>query len=243
MLTSILKAITPEQKHFLFRRLHSLLGIVPLGGFLFFHLFENSKVLGGPEAFNRMAEEIGTQPYISIVEWFVLFLPILYHGYYGVLIATDAKRTLRHTNYNPIGTLRFYIQRATGIILIAFLAYHVYSTRITIHYLQQAVDAAGNTLIHPTYDFMVQHFHHAPWVVPFYALGITCAAYHLANGIWSFSIVWGITAKKRTQDLCLLLVSAPVFCIVVGMGTWALLHFPKPETAVAAKVQTISVNR
>lgn len=234
---------TSEQRHFLLRRLHSLMGIVPLGGFLFFHLFENSKVQGGPAAFDRMAEEIGTQPYIAVLEWFVLFLPILYHGFYGVLVATDAKRTLRHTVYNAGGTLRFYIQRATGLFLVAFLCYHVYSTRITIHYLHRAVDLAGQPLAHPTYDFMVQHFHHAPWVIPFYAIGITCAAYHLANGIWSFSIVWGIAVKKRAQDLCLALVSAPVFCIVVGMGLWALFHFSKPEPVLAANAQTLTVHR
>ena len=36
-----------DQRHWILRRLHSLTGLVPIGAFLFFHIFENSYVVHG----------------------------------------------------------------------------------------------------------------------------------------------------------------------------------------------------
>ena len=43
---------------FLWRRLHSLSGIIPVGAFLLFHIFENLSALRGPEAYNEGHRQI-----------------------------------------------------------------------------------------------------------------------------------------------------------------------------------------
>ena len=227
--------LSAEQKHFLARRIHSLLGIVPLGGFLFFHLFENSRAMFGPGAYDEMVATIGGLPYLKIIEWFALFLPILAHGVYGVVIALQAKRTLRLSIYNASGTWRFWLQRATGVILIAFILYHVGTTRIAIAYLGQG-SLDGHLIQSPSFAFMTQHFNHAWWVKPFYGLGILSAAYHLGNGIWSFAIVWGITVRKQAQDACLKFVAVPVFLALTAMGWYTLAQFPKSSSAPSAPI-------
>ena len=57
-------------------------------------------------------------------------------------------------------------------------------------------------------------------IPPFYALGIVCSVYHLANGIWTTLITWGITvgpnAQRKAGYVC------AVFGVVlglVGLGT------------------------
>ncbi len=211
--------LTSEQKHFALRRIHSLLGIVPLGGFLFFHLFENSRVMFGERAYNEMVDTIGGLPYLKLIEWGAIFLPILLHGIYGVFIALGAKNILRHEIYNRLGTWRFWFQRGTGVFLIAFLVYHVGSTRIALGYLGLHGQHS------PSFAFMAEHFAHSPWVKPFYALGIAAAAYHLGNGLWSFAITWGVTIRKASQDTVLKFVSLPVFLVVIAMGWYTLFRF------------------
>jgi succinate dehydrogenase / fumarate reductase, cytochrome b subunit len=229
--------LSPAQKHFLLRRVHSLLGVLPIGGFLFFHLFENSNALKGAASFDHAVETIGGLPYLLFIEWGVLFLPILFHGIYGVIIALQARKNLGyHASYNAGGTWRFYIQRVTGILLLAFLAYHVWNTRIVTYYLG-GVSFQGQVIHSPTYAWMSVYLHHAAWVIPFYAAGVACAAYHLANGLWSFAIVWGITIRKQSQDGFLRFVAVPVFLLLTAMG-WAALSGFKVEPPAA---QTSSI--
>ena len=42
-----------ERHHFWIRRLHSLMGVIPLGVFLVMHLMANASILGGAEVFNE----------------------------------------------------------------------------------------------------------------------------------------------------------------------------------------------
>ena len=73
-------AMTADRKHFLLRRLHSLSGLAPIGGFLLFHFYENGKVLQGPEVWTESAEAIAAipLPLLLSVEVFVLYIPILF---------------------------------------------------------------------------------------------------------------------------------------------------------------------
>ncbi len=43
---------------FVWRKLHSLSGIVPVGAFLLFHLFENLKITGSPESYNEAIRDL-----------------------------------------------------------------------------------------------------------------------------------------------------------------------------------------
>jgi len=46
---------TPQKPdHFLIRRVHSLLGLVPIGLFLIFHMFLNLSARGGPEMYDKV---------------------------------------------------------------------------------------------------------------------------------------------------------------------------------------------
>src|SRR5271170_3941787 len=85
-------SLTPaDQMHWLLRRLHSLAGIVPIGGFLFFHIFENSYVLRGAEVWWKESEFTRTLPIQIPVEATLLWIPILYHAIYGLVITATAQ--------------------------------------------------------------------------------------------------------------------------------------------------------
>ena len=208
-----------SRHQFLLRRLHSLMGLLPVGGFVVLHLLENARARLGPAAYDHMQAAKDSSPWMPFLEWGFIFLPIAYHACYGLFIASQSRRTLSLGIYNQGGTWRFWMQRVTGIMLLAFLAFHVWETRIHSEGL-------------PTYAWMSDLFNTRPWVRPLYVLGILSAAYHFANGLWSASIVWGLAVRERSQRAVLKYVSVPVFLLVAGLGCYALFQF-KPQVKVA----------
>ena len=111
---------------FLIRRLHSLSGLVPIGGYLAFHLATNAAILDGVEAYQHRADQIHAlgATTILVLEWSLIFLPILFHGIIGMLIVCRGKRNLAQYSYT--GNIRYTLQRTTGVIAMLFILWHVF---------------------------------------------------------------------------------------------------------------------
>src|SRR5580698_7944742 len=71
---------------FLLRKLHSLSGIVPIGAFLVEHLISNFEALKGPAAYGAQVKFLNSLPLVRVLEWAFIFIPLLFHGLYGVWI-------------------------------------------------------------------------------------------------------------------------------------------------------------
>jgi len=114
-----------ERNEFLLRRLHSLSGLVPVGAYMVVHLATNASVLDSPATFQRNVYSIHSLgSALPIVEWVFIFLPLLYHAIYGVLITRGAlpnSSTYKYTN-----NVRYTLQRATGMIAFLFIMWHVF---------------------------------------------------------------------------------------------------------------------
>src|SRR5215469_5832282 len=72
-----------EGSSFIWRRLHSLSGIVPIGAFLLEHILSNFEALKGPIAYAAQVKFLNSLPLVRVLEWTFIFIPILYHGLYG----------------------------------------------------------------------------------------------------------------------------------------------------------------
>ncbi len=172
--------------HFLLRRFHSLTGIVPIGAFLLFHFFENASARHGAQAFNETVEKISSMPYIYVVEIFGLLLPILFHAGYGIFITSSARPEL---SYKYERNFAYIMQRVTGMIAVFFIGYHVVTTR------GWALFEKGD---HITFADMQTKLSGGP-ALAIYVIGILSACYHFTNGIWSFSITWGLVRSREAQ--------------------------------------------
>lgn len=173
--------------HFFNRKLHSLLGVIPVGVFLVQHLFINHFILYGQEYFEGAVHFLDSIPFIIVLEVFVIYLPLLFHGIYGLYIAFQAKNNVG--NYGYFRNVMFMLQRVTGVILIIFIAWHVWETRIA-----KALGADVNAQ-------MMIDILNSPIMIAFYILGVTAAAFHFANGMWSFCVTWGITVGPKAQRI------------------------------------------
>ena len=197
-------------REFFYRRLHSLLGVIPVGLYLTVHLVVNHFATQGEEAYNKAVEFMGSLPFLIFLEIFVIYLPILYHAIYGLYIAFTAKN-----NVKRFGTFRnwmFVLQRITGVITLIFIAWHVWETRIAA-----AFGAEVN------FD-MVADIVSNPAMLWFYIICIVGAVFHFANGLWSFFVSWGITVSPRSQQISTY-VTLGFFVVLSIIGVRAILAF------------------
>src|SRR5512137_2668865 len=117
-----------DSTYFTLRRLHSLSGVVPVGAFLLEHLTTNSFAIQGPAKFNEAAAALGTIPYVILVAVLGIGVPILFHMVLGVIIATTMQANLGGHGYPR--NWSYVLQRVSGLFLVAYITYHVWSTRL-----------------------------------------------------------------------------------------------------------------
>lgn len=204
--------MTGEERHFWLRRLHSLSGIVPVGGFLAFHLYENYSATLGPDAYNAMTRRLQEIPFALALEIAVIGVPLFFHGIYGLFVTGTARPDVFRNAY--VRNWMYLLQRVTGIVLFAFVIFHLWTTRFV------------NLRDHESVDLfrLMQASVENPLIYAFYIAGILAATFHLANGIWSFSIVWGLTVGPRAQRR-MMWVSAAVFLVLSFIGLRSIEAF------------------
>ncbi len=209
-------------KTFVFRKLHQLSGIMPLGIFLLEHFYTNSKALSGRNDFNSAVSDLQSIPYVLFIEIGGIFIPLLYHAFYGMLITLEWRPN--NLNY-PYGRNWFYtIQRITGIILFVFILFHVLNFRFGLIPGLNTMSVAT----HPdqAFDIVSREFS-MWWIMLIYVVGITATVWHFANGIWLFLVDWGITigahAQRVTGYACIAFGA-----VLLAVGINAAVAFVRP---------------
>jgi succinate dehydrogenase / fumarate reductase cytochrome b subunit len=202
---------------FLLRKLHQLTGIVPLGAFFFVHMYTNSTAMSGAEVFNDHVRDIHHMPYLIFIEVFGIFVPLLFHSVYGILISAEAKPNVLNYGYSRNW---FYIfQRITGVFLFFFVFFHILNFRFGLIPGLNMVPVAGNA--DRAFAIVAGEFR-MTWVMALYVLGVLATAWHLAYGIWLFAVDWGIVIGEKAQRLTLYAsIALAVFLGAVGINAAA----------------------
>jgi succinate dehydrogenase / fumarate reductase cytochrome b subunit len=193
-----------SRNQFLIYRLFSLSGLIPVGAFLVVHLLTNASVLGGAAAFQSRVDMIhGLGPLLVPVEWAFIFLPMMFHAVVGFVIIANGLPNVG--SYPYVGNVRYTLQRATGMIAFVFIVGHV----IHLHWMGEALGggkfaaeaatSSAATAIHPLLASIL------------YAIGVLSAVFHLANGLWTLGITWGIWTSPAAMR------RANAVSIVVGV--------------------------
>lgn len=199
-----------SNREFFYRKLHSLLGVIPVGLFLVQHLVINQFALGGEESFNKASAFMGALPFRIYLEIFIIYLPILFHAIYGIYIALTAKNNV--SKYGYYRNWLFMLQRLTGIITLIFVVWHVWETRVAA-----AFGADVNFQ-------MMANILENPFTLWFYIIGIVSAIFHFANGLWSFAVTWGITVTPRSQVISSY-ITIGIFIVLSILGVSTLFAF------------------
>jgi succinate dehydrogenase / fumarate reductase cytochrome b subunit len=181
---------------FILRKLHQLSGIVPLGAFLLEHFYTNSKAVNGANDFNKAVADLQSIPYILFVEIGFIFIPLIYHAVYGLVITIEARP---NNLYYPYPRNWFYlVQRITGVILFFFILFHVLNFRFGVIPGLNTISVAHAP--NQAYDIVAREFRMIPIAI-IYLIGIVATIWHFANGLWLFMVDWGIAIGARAQRL------------------------------------------
>ena len=232
---------TLTKENFVWHKIHSLTGIIPVGFYMLQHLTLNSFTLAGPDKFNGVVDFFDSLPkhFLLTLEVVAIWIPLLFHAVYGLFIAGRAKSNYFSEKYGWSQNRMYMLQRWSGIFIFFFLCFHVFTTTV-------AAKAKGVALIH--YDAWHQNLTangHILFIV--YLLGILACSYHLAYGVWNFCIRWGITitdeAQAKVQKF-----SGAMFVAVTLLGWAALAGFlihgegtTPPSTSVDSDAQNVSL--
>ena len=192
---------TQKPYHFLIRRAHSLLGLIPIGVFLIFHMFLNLTARGGAAQYDKVIGTMQSIPGIFIIELVVIFVPIAIHAIYGTWVVYSGQSNILRYKY-PRNWF-YIIQRISGLYTVVFIISHVYLMRF----------GEGNNFA------ALSQLLSQPLGLIFYTLGVLFAIFHFVNGLWAFAITWGITIGPHSQKKWLYSL-AVVFILlsVIGLG-------------------------
>ena len=171
------------ERSYLLRKLHSLSGVVPIGAFLAEHFWSNSSALVSAAKYNETSQELQTIPFRVFVEWAFIFLPMLFHGGYGVYIWIRGESNV--SQYPWVKNWLYTSQRYTGLIAFVYIGWHVYTQRWLTHGMS-------------TYGEMAQQLVN-PWALVFMIVGVVASSFHLGVGVWNFLCKWGLAATVRAQ--------------------------------------------
>ncbi len=196
--------------HFLLRRLHSLTGLV-FGGYLVIHLLVNAALVEGGRIFQLQVDKIHSLPFLMVVEWLLIYIPILYHTIYGIWITFTGQPNIGAYRYEK--NIFYFLQRLSAIIIVLFMVFHILGMK--------GLWGTDFQFVPEKYalESVKWHFQSHWWVLYLiYPIGILASCYHLANGFWTAGITWGLTvtahAQKRWGWVCFGLF---VLTLVLGM--------------------------
>ena len=199
---------------FIWHKLHSLSGIVPIGVFLVQHLIANSYALRGANAYNTVIAVYSYLPFVVLLEIGIIYLPILYHSIYGFYITAYGQPNVG--SYKYVRNWMYFLQRVSGVIAFFYIGFHLWNTSIQKYIAQWQGSPNPESVI--SYQAMSAQMAN-PWMFAVYIIGITATVFHFSNGIWNFCIRWGLTISDRSQKASAY-VCAGIFLVLTGIGIW-----------------------
>jgi len=176
----------------------------------FFHLWNNLAAFYGGPAWEASVTEYSS-PAAQLITGCIVLVPLALHTVWGIgRIFTSQPN---NTRYGAYGNLKYALQRVAGIGVLLFVGAHLWLAlihpRMTTGHGEAFADIANEMR------------HHVPTLVV-YILGTLGVAFHLANGLQTAAMGWGLVtsraALRRLEGLSLAL-----FGLFLAMA-WAAIY-------------------
>ncbi|MGV1143365.1 succinate dehydrogenase [Staphylococcus aureus] len=200
-----------SKNEFYLRRIHSLLGIIPIGAFLVVHLLVNHQATQGAEAFNKASNFMVIITISNYCRIFIYIHSVVISRFVWYTHCIYSKRKcwtlLNFRNW------MFFFQRVSGILTFIFIGIHLWQTRLQKAFYGKEVN----------YDLMHETLQHPGWAI-FYIICIIAVVFHFANGLWSFLVTWGGLQSPKSQRV-FTWVSLIVFLVISYIGVTAIIAF------------------
>jgi succinate dehydrogenase / fumarate reductase cytochrome b subunit len=195
---------------FLRARAGSFLAVMPLSVWTIIHLWNNLASFQGAEAWQTSVTSY-VHPLAHFATLVVVLLPLVLHMIWGLGRIWTARPN--NVRYGFFSNLKYALQRLSALGVLAFLGAHVWLAMLQPRFVQG----------HPEAFASIAHemHHHMPTLVV-YLLGTLGVTYHLANGLATFAMGWGIVSSRRALHK-LDVVAMVLFVVLLAMA-WATIY-------------------
>ena len=187
-------------------RWHSLLGVIPLAGYLLLHLLGQVLALSGSALQRGFQALLDRSAVVSVLEFGVIYLPLCAHAALGLWQVTRREPGSVGPERDPAWPLGWgrTLQRLSALGLLLFLVFHVwqFEGRLWLGELRR-VDFLPELCA----SLSSTAFGGVPLVAFGYLLGVAAAALHAAQGLYHACVSWGWVTPPRREWLaraCLL---------------------------------------
>lgn len=194
-------------------RVHALLGIVPLGAYLAYHLYQTWPVLHDRELWVERA--LDAPPRAAIALW--VFVPLVVHGTLGI---ARMLRTADSALNGPPGLRR--LQAVTGVLALGFVVYHVLQV--------WAVSAGPHASPRDAYAILWRELGR-PLDAAIYVAGVTALCFHVAHGVSRAAVSFAVARSPAGVRAARYAAGA------LGVALWVALlqlfgHFAVGESLI-----------
>lgn len=207
MSTAATSAASHTDRGFLRARLASALAIAPLGVWTVVHLWNNLAAFKGGAEWERAVTEYD-HPIAFFFSSLIALLPLGLHTVWGIGRLFTVKPN--NVRYRYFANVKYALQRLSAIGVLLFLGAHLWKAMLEPRLMHGRAETFA--------DISNMMHHHLPTLLV-YVLGVLGVAYHLANGVQTFAMGWGIvtsqSALRRLEKSIILL-----FLLLLAMG-WA----------------------
>jgi succinate dehydrogenase / fumarate reductase cytochrome b subunit len=200
-------------RSFVWQRLGTVLALAPLGVWTVLHIFNNLSAFRGAEAWQ---ESVTTHkhPIAAVITWIIVLLPLLLHTVWGIGRVFQTRPN--NARYGYFGNLRYLLQRVSALGVLGFLGAHLWLAFLR----PRLVEGHAERFIDIAHEMRT----HTPTLVV-YLLGTLGVAFHLANGIATSAMAFGIgTTQKSQQRMERLAMLLLVVFLVMSWGAIYALY-------------------
>ncbi|MFO0586348.1 MAG: hypothetical protein U0441_02350 [Polyangiaceae bacterium] len=177
----------PETKSSTFfrTRLGSALAVLPLGVWTVIHLWNNLAAYRGEKAWQEAVTDY-KHGAAQLVTGFLVLAPLMIHTIWG--IGRMMQTRMNVGRYSFFANWKFLLQRLSALGILGFLGAHIWLAMLHPRLVEGHAE--------PFKDIAKEMAHNPPTLIV-YTLGTLGVAYHLANGLHTFCMAWGIVQSRR----------------------------------------------
>jgi len=190
-------------------RLASLLAVAPLGVWTFFHLWNNLAAFYGGAAWESSVTEYSS-PIAQLVLGCLVLVPLAIHTVWGIGRIFSAKPN--NVRYGAYANLKYLLQRLAAVGVLLFLGAHLWLAMIH----PRLMTGHGEAFADITHEMRFN-----PPTLVVYVLGTLGVTFHLANGLQTAAMSWGLVTSQAALKRLEWVVLA-VFLVLLAMA-WAVV--------------------
>ncbi len=194
-------------------RVASIVSLLPLGAWTTVHLWHNLAAFEGSDRWQQAVTEY-PHPLAQLVTLIIVLLPLVLHTAWGIgRLGTARPNNVR---YGTFANLKYILQRLSAVGVLLFLGAHLWLAMLH----PRLVEGHAEQFSDLTHEM---HTHMPTLAV--YLLGTLGVSFHLANGLQSFAMGWGLaTSRRAVEKLTIWVVFAFVVLLAMSWGSIYALY-------------------